>query len=123
MSYKITFSYFILISLTISLLFSEQIKNCPNCNNDFKNSYNYCPIDGKQLNEKETSTKDIDGFQNYKWGMSIEETKMIDKSLSSFNSPGLKTWLYQAIIKGVSRNKFDRRTFEKELEDWYRYRR
>ena len=47
---------------------------------------------------------------------------MIDKSLSSFNSPGLKTWLYQAIIKGVSRNKFDRRAFEKELEDWYRYR-
>ena len=48
---------------------------------------------------------------------------MIDKSLSSFNSPGLKTWFYQAITKGVSRNKFDRRTFEKELEDWYRYRR
>ena len=47
---------------------------------------------------------------------------MIDNSLSSFNSPGLKTWLYQAIIKGISRNKFDRRAFEKELEDWYRYR-
>jgi hypothetical protein len=48
---------------------------------------------------------------------------MIDKSLSSFNAPGLKTWFYQAIVKGVSRNKFDRRAFEKELEDWYRYRR
>ena len=47
---------------------------------------------------------------------------MIDKSLSSFNSPGLKTWLYQAINKGISRNKFDRRVFEKELEDWYRFR-
>ena len=47
---------------------------------------------------------------------------MIDNSLSSFNSPGLKTWLYQAINKGISRNKFDRRAFEKELEDWFRYR-
>ena len=47
---------------------------------------------------------------------------MIDKSLSSFNSPGLKEWLYRAINKGASRNKFDRRAFEAQLEDWYRFR-
>jgi len=47
---------------------------------------------------------------------------MIDNSLSSANSPGLKTWFYQAITKGVSRNKFDRRAFEKELSDWYKGR-
>jgi len=68
--------------LFVSLLFAGQIKNCPKCNSNYKSEYSYCPIDGEKLNFKTTETKEIDGFQNYKWGMTTEEVKNVDKNLS-----------------------------------------
>tara|TARA_Y100000310_G_scaffold180070_1_gene179981 strand:- start:934 stop:1224 length:291 start_codon:yes stop_codon:yes gene_type:complete len=82
----------------------------------------------QELNEQGVAVEDLAAAKKIKndlmkVGKFIETGyAMIDKSLSSFNSPGLKTWFYQAINKGISRNKFDRRVFEKELEDWYRWR-
>ena len=60
-----------------------------------------------------------------KVGKSIETGfAMINKEVSQWNAPGLRTWVRDAISKGiVSGTKgFDRRTFEKHVEDWYKGR-
>ncbi len=64
-----------LMIITSSLSFGEDIKSCSACNNKFPLKYSYCPIDGKKLKTIDSDTKDIDGFQKYKWGMSLESVK------------------------------------------------
>tara|TARA_Y100000310_G_scaffold136256_1_gene135143 strand:- start:172 stop:837 length:666 start_codon:yes stop_codon:yes gene_type:complete len=72
----------IIASLFVNLLIAGQIKNCPKCSSNYKSEYSYCPIDGEKLNMITTGKKEIDGFQNYKWGITTEEAKNIDKDLS-----------------------------------------
>ena len=73
---------FISIFLFTTLLIAGQVKNCPKCSSNYKSEYLYCPIDGEKLIAKETETKEIGGFQNYKWGISTEEAKTIAKDLT-----------------------------------------
>jgi len=74
--------YCLSIVLTITILYGGQIKNCPNCNSNYSSEYIYCPIDGEKLISKATKIKEIDGFQNYKWGLSTEEVKAISEEIS-----------------------------------------
>ncbi len=46
--------------------------------------------------------------------------KDIEKTLSSFNSPGLKAAYLDAIKKAIKGNKFDHRSADKHLMNYYK---
>lgn len=73
---------FISVFFFVNLLIAGQMKYCPKCSSSYPSEYFYCPIDGEKLITKATETKEIDGFQNYKWGISTEEAKTIAKDLT-----------------------------------------
>lgn len=76
-------SILLIVSMLFTgLLIAGQIKNCPKCGSNYKIEYSFCPIDAEKLNILKTETKAIDGFQNYKWGMTTEKVKNISKEMS-----------------------------------------
>jgi len=69
------------VFLLIQPLFAEQIKNCPQCDSNYSGKYSYCPMDGDVLISKSIDAKEIEGFQNYKWDISVDEARKLGKGL------------------------------------------
>lgn len=67
----------LLLFLTINILVAQELMKCPVCNKVYSVDYSYCPFDGNKLIPYKMETKDIAGFQEYKWGMTIDKVKII----------------------------------------------
>jgi len=77
-----------IIMLFVTSITADQISKCITCGNDFHKSFKFCPYDGNQLQITKTETKDIEGYQKYIWGITLDSTKQItDIETTTLNSP------------------------------------
>jgi hypothetical protein len=76
----------IIIFLISTVIFAQSIMKCNICNKEFPNDYKYCPFCAHILEQINKNTKDINGFQDFKWGMDFEEIKTVIKKLNINNN-------------------------------------
>lgn len=101
--HKKTIILSLLVLLLIQYSYAQNIKKCPKCNTTFPEKYIYCPYDGNKLIIEKVEIKDIDGFQNLKWGMSINEIQdylnnrniSIDSSIADFKNIKVLDFTFQ----------------------------